>query len=439
MSTSGFGGELIVELDTPIPNPLEVGRGLVLPVSARFASPAMLRSGPLRISAGGPPLDARAIRDRDGTARLEGLAVVPSPGPAGAEIELTLETPGEVTVLGRTRAVERTAAPTQAVAQGTEIAICMATFQPDRELLARQLDSIAGQTTDDWICVISDDGSEPDALDAIRDLIDRDSRFQLQTGPRLGHYLNFERALRLAPDCELISFCDQDDRWYPSRLERLREAIAGHEAAYSDCRLVSRDGRPLADSYWRRRRNNHTNFASLAIANTVSGAAMVFRQRLLADGLPFPASLGDAYHDHWIALVALAQGSIAYVDKPLYDYVQHAAGTIGHSGANQRGIGRALDLRRRGQNPFEHAYQSRTRQAEVHARTLSMRLGKRVQPRARRALARLEAGDSAATALWLLVRPLRLLAGRNETIGREHVHLAGALWSRGRRLLQRPR
>ena len=44
----------------------------------------------------------------------------------------------------------------------------------------------------------------------------------------------------------------------------------------------------------------------------------------------------NAFHDHWLAVVALALGEIAYVDEPLYDYVQHGGTVIGHSQANKQ-------------------------------------------------------------------------------------------------------
>ena len=50
---------------------------------------------------------------------------------------------------------------------------------------------------------------------------------------------------------------------------------------------------------------------------------------------------GVPYHDHWLALVALAGGDLAYVDRPLYDYVQHRAAV---QGALTRGPGRGHRL-----------------------------------------------------------------------------------------------
>ena len=71
--------------------------------------------------------------------------------------------------------------------------------------------------------------------------------------------------------------------------------------------------------------------------NTVTGAATLFRRELLERTLPFPPRHGPhSFHDQWIALVALATGRLAYVDRPLYDYVQHRSAVLGHPRAKRR-------------------------------------------------------------------------------------------------------
>jgi hypothetical protein len=70
------------------------------------------------------------------------------------------------------------------------------------------------------------------------------------------------------------------------------------------------------------------------VANTITGAASLFRREVLDYALPFPPRYGAAYHDHWVALVAMALGEVDYIDRPLYDYVQHDGAALGHARAN---------------------------------------------------------------------------------------------------------
>src|SRR5205807_4870301 len=112
-------------------------------------------------------------------------------------------------------------------------------------------------------------------------------------------------------------------------------AIGDAQLVYSDARIVGRGGELISETYWRDRRNNHSSLLSLMVANAVTGAASLFPRALLDDALPFPPAQFAHYHDHWIALTALALGDIAYVERPLYDYVQHGQATLGHDEATR--------------------------------------------------------------------------------------------------------
>jgi glycosyltransferase involved in cell wall biosynthesis len=333
---------------------------------------------------------------------------------------------------------------------GPSVAICMATFNPPSELLRKQLNSIREQTHSNWVCLISDDASETGAVELLRREIAGDERFVLaRADRRLGFYGNFERALSMVPDsADYVTLCDQDDRWHPRKLERLLgELSGGAQLAYSDARVVDPDGVLLHPSYWTVRRNNHTNFGSLLLANSVTGAASVFRRDLLDDVLPFPPKLADPFHDHWLAIVALATGEIAYVDEPLYDYVQHSGAVIGHSTANKKPRPIRRHLLDRLRNPgvgsrvvyYYHWYQQL-----LFAEVLRLRCWDRMSASKRRILSRLVRADTGVVGLsWLLARRIRRLWGHDETLDRELFYAyalvrrrAVSLWMTGRR---RPR
>ena len=326
-----------------------------------------------------------------------------------------------------------------ATAAGARVAIAMATFDPSVDLLRDQVESIRAQTVEDWVCVISDDCSPLETYDQIRAVLDGDERFVLtRSERRLGFYRNFERALELVPrTAPYVALADQDDHWHPEKLETLLNRIGDSELVYSDQRVVDTRGRVLADSYWNGRRNNYTSLASLLIANTVTGAASLFRRELLDAALPFPDPPGTQYHDHWLGLVALARGRIAYIDRPLYDYVQHEGAALGHVGAN---AAFTLDprlllerLRRRewarlvtgSRACYFHAYCRLRLLAEV----LLMRCGDRMDRRSRRMLTRFIRSERSPVAIaWLAGREARRWMGRTETLGAERLLLQGILW-----------
>jgi glycosyltransferase involved in cell wall biosynthesis len=333
------------------------------------------------------------------------------------------------TPLGRIAVVEPP--PAAGSAAPDQIAVCMATYEPDIALFRVQIESLRAQTDGRWACVISDDGSRPEHLDAIRDVLGDDERFRLSpSGERLGFYRNFERALQLAPpEAGLVALCDQDDRWHPDKLAVLRSALGSARLVYSDQRVVDAGGRVLRDTLWRGRRNNHTNLVSMLVANSITGAAALFRREVVDLALPFPETPGLQFHDHWIALAALASGPVAYVDRPLYDYVQHRGaffGEVTHGAREERPRRRPSDVLRGGRGAYFRGYVPRA----VMAQVLLTRCP-RMQERKRRALRRFVAAERSVAALaWLAARPLRVLAGRTETLGSESELVRGLLWRR---------
>jgi glycosyltransferase involved in cell wall biosynthesis len=318
----------------------------------------------------------------------------------------------------------------------------MATFNPDPALFERQIASIRDQDRGDWTCVVCDDGSDPESLARTREVLGDDERFALHAfGERLGFYRNFERALGLvSPETRFVTFCDQDDRWYPEKLRVLRGAFRpGTKLAYSDMRIVSADGAVISDTYWTRRRNNSTDLLSLLIANTVSGTACMFRRELLEHALPFPVQAPGAFHDRWLALVALALGDLAYVDSPLLDYVQHGAAAIGHGRANLGGArrrslrewGETLSRLRSGElaGRWRSAYTDVYLRIAAEAVALEERCGASVDPAKLRAVRRIATAYRSPLAVpWLQLRSMRRHFGRNETLGVERGLARGIAW-----------
>jgi glycosyltransferase involved in cell wall biosynthesis len=318
------------------------------------------------------------------------------------------------------------------------VAICMATYEPRAELFRHQIESIRAQSHERWICVISDDRSSAEAFERIRSIAAEDPRFVVSSAPaRLGPYRNFERALAMAPAAAThVALADQDDFWHSDKLATLLERIGDAKLVYADMRILSESGEVLAGSFWGKRRNNFTNLGSLLLANTVTGAASLFRRDLLELVLPFPPPTPDAFHDQWLAAVALASGAIAYVDRPLHDYVQHEASVLGHAATVRRyrpaRLVEPLHPRRTVAAVAEHArrsYELNVMRIALLASALEARLGARLRGRKKRAVRRLaRLGSTRAPVVWLALRSLRPLAGRSETVGIEFSVLAAVGW-----------
>jgi glycosyltransferase involved in cell wall biosynthesis len=320
--------------------------------------------------------------------------------------------------------------------KGPLVAICMATYEPPVDLFRRQLDSIRSQTHRNWVCVVSDDCTSPGRFAAMTEELEGDPRFVISRSPRrLGFYANFERALTLAPRAaDFVAMADQDDLWHADKLQTLLGALNGAQLVYSDARIVTPGGELVSDTYWAERTNNHTDLSSLLMANSVTGAASLFPRELLDRALPFPPGQFSHFHDHWVALTALSLGDIEFVDRPLYDYVQHGGAVLGHAAANRmpplgdrfRALRRPLRDRVR---RWRLTYFVDICRLLQFATVLQMRCGDRMAPPKRRALDRFVRADRSPAGLGrFAARAGRELVGRPETLGAELGLFFGFAW-----------
>jgi glycosyltransferase involved in cell wall biosynthesis len=325
------------------------------------------------------------------------------------------------------------------------IAVCMTTYNPPHELFRKQIESIKNQTHSRWICIIRDDGSKPAFVRMIQETIADDPRFVLrQNVQNLGFYKNFEAVLADVPrEADYVALSDQDDCWHPDKLETLlRQFSPGTTLAYSDMNIVDETGRIKSPTYWTTRDNNYTHFPMLLLANTITGAASLFRRNLLEYLLPFPEKHGDAYHDHWLGCTAMALGEIRYVDRPLYDYVQHTGNVVGHVAPAK---GSWLGAFYRFFAFFIPTKFSRNLNAFIrHGRGYYFADLLRIQHTARNVLTRcqreatvektavlskiLNMADSWKGRLWLLLRPIRRRNSWRKTVGVERNLLHAMIW-----------
>jgi glycosyltransferase involved in cell wall biosynthesis len=322
-----------------------------------------------------------------------------------------------------------------------QVAVCMATFNPPPQLFRQQIESIRAQTYENWICLINDDDSRPEAFEMIEQLVGDDPRFRVERNPRrLGYYRNFERVLASVPaESELVALADQDDHWHTDKLAALVEQISGDVTlAYSDMRVTDDNGNTISPTFWTERANNPNDLGALLIVNSVTGGSALFRSELLEYVLPFPTPAEGGLHDHWVALVANSLGRLAYVDRPLYDYIQHGGAALGHESLRRPVIRRGPGFLRaiRSGSAFRAAIARRLSRARnnypvvlgarTSAQLLLMRGGKAIGARKRRTLRRWSRVESSPLIWpWLM---LRARLRQSKTLGSERRLVAGSLW-----------
>jgi len=213
---------------------------------------------------------------------------------------------------------------------------------------------------------------------------------------------------------------------------------------------VRADGELVSPTFWTTRANNHTDLRRLVLVNSITGAASLFRRELLDRLLPFPPPAPNSLHDHWIAMVAMSLGDVAYLDQALYDYVQHPGALHGHShltnprhpegppaGREPRPRAGLAALRNRAHlrlvlldrvRRMRRNYPTVLR-VRSSAALLLLRGGREVPLRKRLGLRRLARVDSSPAALaWLGALALRSQRRPSPTLGVERMVLGGAAW-----------
>ena len=210
------------------------------------------------------------------------------------------------------------------------ISILMAVYEPRMDWLREQLMSLNDQTYPNLQLYIRDDCSPTVPYEQIqscvRDCITRFPYVITRNEKNLGSNATFELLTKEAEGV-LFAYCDQDDVWLPEKLTVLQEAMERERAvlAYSDVSAVDDEGKLLAGSLRELRpRLTYLEGSDLApklfFRNCVAGCAMLVNSNIAKRAIPFPR---QTVCDHWIALLAATEGTVAFVPDQLVRYRQH--------------------------------------------------------------------------------------------------------------------
>ena len=211
--------------------------------------------------------------------------------------------------------------------------------------LSASVQSLRGQTIDDWELVIVDDGSTDGTAEVARRLAAEDARVRVVTNPRnSGIAAARNRGLAaISSGSDYVAFLDHDDLWLPDALETLLAALvasAKASAAHGTATGIDELGATAPFPPERLRRmgiiDGHlvewprwrpTEFANLAYENCIvsTGSGLIRRAELDAlGGFDLRAAPSDDY-DLWIRLAR--RGDLAYVDRPVLAHRSHAGQT----------------------------------------------------------------------------------------------------------------
>ena len=199
--------------------------------------------------------------------------------------------------------------------------------------VAQQLHSLAAQTHKNWTLYVSDDASTDGTKEILQQFAATASfPVILREGPQKGSSRNF---LCLLTDpsirADLFAFCDQDDVWYPEKLERAIDWIsklpADLPALYgSRVELIDAAGTHRGYSPLFRRK---PSFKNALVQSIAGGNTMLFNKA--AKQLAERAGILEVVtHDWWLYLLVSGAGGVVHYDaQPSLKYRQHQQNLIG--------------------------------------------------------------------------------------------------------------
>ena len=197
------------------------------------------------------------------------------------------------------------------------ITVCLPTYNGAPYICA-QLESILVSPLVTEI-IVSDDGSTDNTVEIVRSF--NDKRIKLIEGPHTGLVSNYELLLSLASG-EYIFLADQDDVWFPNKVEVMLAHLHDVDMVVCDCIVVDGQLNMLYPSFFALI-NSKSGVVSNLLSNRYLGCCIALRQRVLKHALPFPTHL--PVHDWWLGLVADIFGGVTFINQPLMMYRRHGA------------------------------------------------------------------------------------------------------------------
>ncbi len=217
-----------------------------------------------------------------------------------------------------------------------KVLVLLSTYNGEK-YLEEQLASLFSQSYKDFKLIVRDDGS----TDGTKEILNSYNMELIDSSENIGVKKSFETLLKYASensDAEYFMFCDQDDIWKSSKIEKTLEKMKELEnlhgknmplLVHTDLEVVDEDLKTIHHSMWQYEKINPklNTLNRLLVHNTITGCTTMINSELLKKSLPITKEC--IMHDWWIGLVATCFGKIAYINDSTIKYRQHIRNDTG--------------------------------------------------------------------------------------------------------------
>lgn len=189
--------------------------------------------------------------------------------------------------------------------------------------LREQLDSVLAQTYPDIEIYIRDDGSTDGSKNILKEY-EKYRNVHVIYGENIGFSQNFLSLLKIASDGDYWAFCDQDDYWFPEKVEKSVAWLKLQDeqkpqmyscAYYNTDEYLQNKSLRLKPSYRYDFPQKITHIIHRGFSTTFNKVARQMALRSDFKGIPS--------HDHWIEYITFVFGNIYDATEPLAYHRRH--------------------------------------------------------------------------------------------------------------------
>lgn len=200
-----------------------------------------------------------------------------------------------------------------------KVSIVMCTYNGEK-YIQEQLDSILSQTYPIEEIIIQDDASTDKTVDIIRSYQEKHKNIKLfRNYSNLGFNVNFKSALMKASS-ELVAIADQDDIWFPTKIEKQVDCIESFDICFS---AYYRDKQYSLEC--KEKILPKSNIESLMFVNCIPGHTMLIKRDFLQNEEHWNKHI---CYDWYFLICACFENGIVGLDEPLNWHRPHENSAI---------------------------------------------------------------------------------------------------------------
>lgn len=211
-----------------------------------------------------------------------------------------------------------------------KIAVMLSSYNGE-QFICHQIESILEQEGDFQLeLIVRDDGS----TDSTTDILDRyqaAGKLRWYKGENLKPAKSFLDLVKNCSGYDFYAFADQDDVWYPDKLQTSIDRIKDHQKpamAFSNARLVDAELVSLGRNAYSKPPQH--DFYSVLCGGGILGCTVVYNEQCAQILRTYAEPEKLIMHDSYAAILCtLFDGVIEYDHAPHMDYRQHGRNVIG--------------------------------------------------------------------------------------------------------------